>query len=71
MYTELRQYLPVDTAKGKGYAIAVIDYGQGHHLIWVVVLDDSGQIWCVPNPEVRAQTNWTMGRRSPEKLSSK
>lgn len=39
-----------------------IDYGQEHHLIWVVALDATGEIWAVPNPEVRVQNNWTMGR---------
>lgn len=48
--------------KGKGYAFACIDYGQEHHLIWVIGFD-SGEIWSVPNPEVHLQKNWTMNRR--------
>jgi hypothetical protein len=48
--------------KGDGYAFAVIDYGQEHNLIWVTALNDSGEIWCAPNPEVRLARNWTMGR---------
>jgi hypothetical protein len=63
MYVELR--VPVSMTvedKGTGYAIAVIDYGCEHHLIWVVVLDASGEIWCAPNPKVRVQANWTLGR---------
>jgi hypothetical protein len=51
--------------RGKGYAIAVIDYGPEHNLIWVVAIDDTGEIWCAPNPQVRMQSNWTMGRASP------
>ncbi|WEK43557.1 MAG: hypothetical protein P0Y64_01620 [Candidatus Sphingomonas colombiensis] len=51
--------------KGTGFAIAVIDYGQEHNLIWVTALDDSGEIWCAPNPQVRMQANWTMGRSKP------
>jgi len=31
-------------------------------LLWVVGLDDGGEIWCVPNPQVRLQANWSMGR---------
>ena len=23
---------------------------------------DGGEIWCVPNPQVRLQSNWSMGR---------
>ena len=51
--------------KGDGFAIAVIDYGQEHNLIWVTAINDSGEIWCAPNPRVRMQANWTMGRAKP------
>lgn len=63
MLTQLTPPLPVQVAdRGAGQAIAVIDYGPEHHLIWVTALDDSGEIWCAPNPKVRVQSNWTMGR---------
>ena len=66
MFTQLNPPLPVVVAdKGKGFAIAVIDYGQEHHLIWVTALDANGELWCVPNPQVRLQPNWTMGRAAP------
>lgn len=62
-FTQLRPSIPVTVLeKGKGSAIAVIDYGEEHNLIWVVALDDSGEIWCSPNPKVRLRNNWTMGR---------
>ncbi|MGZ3367250.1 MAG: hypothetical protein ACXU8S_01475 [Phenylobacterium sp.] len=62
-FTQLDPTLPVTVeGKGKGYAFAVIDYGQEHHLIWVVAIDGSGEIWCAPNPKVRLQANWTLGR---------
>ncbi len=62
-FTQLDPTLPVDViGKGPGYAFAVIDYGQEHNLIWVVALNESGEIWCSPNPKVRMCTNWTMGR---------
>jgi hypothetical protein len=67
MYTQLNPTLPVEVQnKGKGYAIGVIDYGQEHHLLWVVVLDANGEIWTAANPLVRVQSNWTMqaSRRS-------
>ena len=51
--------------KGSGYAIAVIDYGQEHNLIWVTAINETGEIWCAPNPKVRLQSNWTMGRKKP------
>ena len=64
-FTQLDPPLPVDIqGKGKGFVFAVIDYGQEHNLIWVTGLSDSGEIWCAPNPMVRLQTNWTMGREA-------
>lgn len=53
------------TPRGKGYAIAVIDYSMEHHLQWVVA-QDSGEIWTWQNPDVRMQGNVTMNRISPE-----
>jgi len=65
-FTQLNPPIPLSVlGKGKGYAIAVIDYGQEHNLIWVTALNDSGEIWCAPNPQVRMEGNWTMGRARP------
>jgi hypothetical protein len=62
-FTQLNPPLPLTVLdKGKGFAVGVIDYGQEHNLIWVTALDESGEIWCAPNPMVRFQSNWTMGR---------
>ena len=62
-FTQLNPSLPVTVeGKGKGVAFAVIDYGEEHNLIWVVALDENGEIWCSPNPKVRMLANWTMGR---------
>ncbi len=44
---------------------AVIDYGQEHNLIWITALNDTGEIWCAPNPRVRMAANWSMGRARP------
>jgi len=50
-FTQLNPALPVMVEdKGKGYAFAVIDYGQEHNLIWIVALNANGEIWCSPNP---------------------
>ena len=66
-FTQLNPPLPMTVAgKGKGQAMAVIDYGPEHHLIWVVAMDETGEIWSAPNPDVRMQNNWTMGRRGPK-----
>ena len=62
-FQQLEPPIPVHVLdKGDGFAIAVIDYGQEHNLIWVTALNDTGEIWCAPNPRVRMQANWTMGR---------
>jgi len=63
MFTQLEPPIPMDTPKGRGYAIGVIDYGLEHGLLWVVGMDDSREIWCVPNAEARMQSNWSAGRR--------
>jgi hypothetical protein len=63
---QLRPILPVTvTSKddAKGWAYFLIDEGDDHHLMWVVVLDASGEVWVVPNPEIRVRKNWTLGRR--------
>jgi hypothetical protein len=66
-FTQLSPELPVTViGKGDGLAFAVIDYGEEQNLIWVVALDDSGEIWCSPNPIVRMRSNWTMGRQTPK-----
>jgi len=63
VFTQLDPTIPMATSKGDGLAFAVIDYGIEHDLLWVVALDDSGEIWCVPNSEVRVAANWSIGRR--------
>lgn len=63
MFTQLNPPIPVSVEeKGNGYAIAVIDYGLDHHLLWVVALDADCTIWTAANPCVRVRSNWTAGR---------
>jgi hypothetical protein len=69
MITQLDPPLPMETPKGLGLAHFVIDYGPESHLMWVVFLDDGGACWTVPNPEIRLQSNWTMGRRDTSRYS--
>ena len=70
-FQQLDPPLPVHVLdKGAGYAFAVIDYGQEHNLIWVTAINDTGEIWCAPNPRVRLQANWTMGRARPPAVSN-
>ena len=63
MFTQLNPPIPLHVlGKGDGHALAVIDYGQEHNLLWVTAIDDTGEIWCAPNAEVRMQANWSLGR---------
>jgi hypothetical protein len=66
MLTQLNPPLPMHTPKGDGLAHFVIDYGPEADLLWVVFMDADGACWSVPNPEVRLQFNWSMGRRKPQ-----
>jgi hypothetical protein len=62
MIERLNPPIPLDTPKGPGLAHLMIDYSCEMHLYWVVFIDDTGEIWMFPNPQVRAQKNITMGR---------
>lgn len=71
-FQQLDPPLPVHVLdKGAGYAFAVIDYGQEHNLIWVTAIDETGEIWCAPNPRVRLQANWTMGRKKAPAVTAR
>lgn len=48
--------------KGNGYAIAMIDYSQEHNIMFVVAIDETGEIWTIENSKVRMQKNITLGR---------
>lgn len=68
MITQLNPMIPVTIPSkdnARGYAFALIDYSQEHDVVWGVALD-SGEVWWVPNPDVRIDTNWSMGRRKSE-----
>jgi hypothetical protein len=56
--------LPLVTPKGNGLAHFLIDYGPEEHLMWTVALDDGGECWTFPNPQIRFAANPTMGRTS-------
>jgi hypothetical protein len=63
-FNQLEPPIPLHVVdRGKGMAVAVIDYGPEYDLLWVTAMDEGGEIWCVPNHQVRMQANWSMGRR--------
>lgn len=63
MMLQLNPPLPVYVV-GRGSALAHgwIDYGIEHHLLWLCADDKTGEVWAVPNPDVRLQWNPSMGR---------
>jgi len=73
MFTQLNPPIPLHVlGKGDGQAIGMIDYGPEHNLLWITAIDATGEIWCAPNPKVRMQKNWSMGRtESPAVAVSK
>lgn len=61
---QLHPSYPVETPKGRGRAIILIDYSEDHHLFWVVAMDESGECWMFANPDIRFQTNPTLGTKT-------
>ncbi|WP_337190585.1 hypothetical protein [Tsuneonella aeria] len=71
MFTQLNPPIPLHVLdKGDGLAIGLIDYGPEHNLIWITAIDATGEIWCAPNPKVRMQANWSMGRGKSEAVEA-
>ena len=62
MIHEIKTPLPVDTPLGTGYAHFLIEHGDEHHLQWVCFIDATGECWTFENPDIRLQSNLTLGR---------
>lgn len=70
MILQLDPQIPVSVAAGPGWAgptgpgqaVGWVDQSAEHNLIWVVLMDATGECWCVPNPFVRGRRNVTTGR---------
>lgn len=61
MMLQLKPTIWLDTPKGVGLAHFVIDYGEEHDLLWVVIDDATGEVWTWANPEVRGIKNVSLG----------
>lgn len=68
MIIQLNPTIPLTTPKGDGLAVALIDYGEDHNLKWVVIQDDTGEIWTWDNSKVRGVKNITHGRTKISKI---
>lgn len=63
MIQQLDPPIPVYVeGRGNGVAIGWIDYSCEYHLFWIIAFDNSGEVWTLPNPQIRLQKNITMGR---------
>ncbi len=47
----------------RGWCYAWQECGIDGHRMWVVVLDETGEVVDVPQPFVRVDPNWSYGRR--------
>jgi hypothetical protein len=61
-FYQLNPTIPLRSPKASGEAVAVIDMSLEHDLMWVVIDDTTGQVWTVPNKDVRAYANYSAGR---------
>jgi hypothetical protein len=59
MLTQLQVPIPLETPKGKAWAVAIIDYGPDWDLLWVTFIRDSGECWTFRNSEIRQEKNYT------------
>ena len=59
-----------DGAWAKAWAHVLLDYGIECHLMWVCFLDATGECWTARNPDVRMQSNLTLGRKAEAAPSS-
>ena len=65
MLTQLQTPIPIQTPKGKAWAIAMIDYGPQWDLQWVTFIHDTGECWTFRNQEIRQGQNYTWGLPEP------
>lgn len=65
MITQLQTPIPIQTPKGKAWAIAMIDYGPQWDLQWVTFIHATGECWTFRNQEIRQGQNYTWGLPEP------
>lgn len=59
---QLSPTIPMDTPKGSGQALFLIDYGSEHNIMFTVAIDKTGELWTFDTTKIRMQKNITMGR---------
>lgn len=61
----------VQTPKGEGLWLAILDYGKSDNPVYLIELNDSGQHICVDMCEVRGTENQMYGLNRPEQPERK
>jgi hypothetical protein len=56
----------VQTPKGEGLWLAVIDYGKSDNPVYLVELNDTGKHICVDQSEIRGTENLMYGNNRPQ-----
>jgi hypothetical protein len=68
MLTQLQTPIPLQTPKGKAWAVAIIDYGPQWDLQWVTFIHDTGECWTFRNSQIRQESNYTFGLPTPSQI---
>ncbi len=68
MLMQLSPPLPLETPKGKAWAVAMIDYGPQWDLQWVTFLHETGECWTFLNSDIRQEANYTFGLGKPSEI---
>lgn len=63
-FNQLNPTINIDTPKGAAVAVAVIDYGPDHDLLWVCFQDETGEQWSWKSKDVLAVKNISLGVRA-------
>jgi len=64
MMLQLNPMIPIVRVsdKMKGYVFMVIDYSQEHDILFTCAMDN-GEIWTLPNKEIRFNKNISLDRK--------
>jgi len=64
MMLQLNPMIPIVRVsdKMKGYVFIVIDYSQEHDILFTCAMDN-GEIWTLPNKEIRFDKNISLDRK--------
>jgi thymidine phosphorylase len=59
---ELRNYVEVNTPKGRASVWLVTEYGPETPKLFTCIMRDSGEVWEFTNSQIRVTDNFTFGR---------